>query len=157
MATGKDLGHHLVGVAALFRSPTCALGGSLGKTAFWQFVRQDVYMSLPRRVPPQTDISMQPPFANEGQAPDCVWANRIVWITACALAYCFAEQPQDEMVWHDLNEKTAQWDREKPATFDPIYFREPSPQNGCFFPEIWLSDPWHGEWLILSWPSYYSG
>ncbi|KAM5358508.1 hypothetical protein ACJZ2D_015233 [Fusarium nematophilum] len=150
MATGKDFERHLVKSAALFNSPTCALGGGLGQTAFWQFVRQDVYLSLPKRAPPRTDISIQPPLTKEAGAPDCVWANRIVWITVCILAYCFAEQPQDAIVWHDLNEKIAQWDREKPPTFDPIYFREPSPQDGCFFPEIWLSDPWHGEWLILA-------
>ncbi|RSL49228.1 hypothetical protein CEP51_015530 [Fusarium floridanum] len=141
--TGKDLERHLAKSAALFNSPTRELGGGLGQPAFWQFVRQDVYLSLLKRALPRTDISIQPPLTIEAGAPDCVWANRIVWITVCILAYCFAEQPQDAVVWHGLDEKITQWGREKPSTFDPIYFREPSPEGGCFFPEIWLSDPWH--------------
>ncbi|KAF5026580.1 hypothetical protein F66182_1306 [Fusarium sp. NRRL 66182] len=146
---GHDCEQHMAKSAALFNSPACALGSGLGQTAFWQFIRQDIYLSLPKRKPPRTNISIQPPLTKDMGPPDCVWANRIVWITVSVLAYCFAEEPQDTMVWHDLNQKILQWDREKPPTFDPVYFREPSRQEGRFFPEIWLSDPWHGECLIL--------
>lgn len=88
---------------------------------------------------------MRPPVGGESTAPDCIWANRVVWITVCILDYCFGAQPQALAVWQELHQKLNAWDYDKPDSFDPIYYRDRSPKDGLYFAEIWLSDPWHGK------------
>ncbi|OAG38744.1 hypothetical protein AYO21_07097 [Fonsecaea monophora] len=141
--TGQDHGHHLMGVSALFSSPDCPLGEGLSQAAFWQFVRQDIYMSLPKRQPPRTPISIQPPLTSDMTRPDCHWANRMVWVTVAIMTLCFGDEPPDSVTYDDHVQKVKEWYENKPTSFTPMFYRERSIEDGRHFPEIWLSDPWH--------------
>lgn len=142
--TGKDHGYHLVGVSAMFNVPDCAHREGLGQAAFWQFVRQDIYMSLPKREPPRTSILNLDPVSNKKTAADCQWANRMVWETASTLALCFGDEPAKPEVYQEHVQRLDRWFQEKPLSFTPFFYRNRSPERGRYFPEIWLADPWHG-------------
>lgn len=158
LTVGQDHGHHLVGVSALYNSSNCAITSGLGQAAFWQFVRQDVYMSLSKAVPPRTDVAVRASIERTVEHSDSGWANQIVWITLCILTFCFGDQPQSLSRWGDLSKRVSTWVRSKPGSFDPVYFRDRLPDEGSHFPEMWLSDSWHGKtsyhwfrpWLTVS-------
>ncbi|OQU99341.1 Fungal specific transcription factor domain-containing protein [Cladophialophora immunda] len=143
VVTGQDHGHHLAGVSALFSSPDCPFNDGLAQAAFWQFVRQDIYMSLPRRRPPRTSILIQPPLTNDRTMPDCHWANRMVWGTLAIMALCFRDERPDIATYENHSQRVKDWHDNKPTSFTPMYRRERSVVDGRYFPEIWLSDPWH--------------
>lgn len=145
LTVGQDHGHHLIGVSALYNSPNCSITSGLGQATFWQFVRQDVYMSLSKAVPPRMNVSVRATIETTVDHSDCGWANRVVWITLCILAFCFGDQTQSLSRWGDLSKRVSTWVRSKPGSFDPVYFRDRLPEERSHFPEIWLSASWHGK------------
>jgi len=142
--TQEDSGNHLLGVSALFNSRTCAVTGGLAEAAFWQFVRQDAYMSLFIQQPPRIDFSKQHFHFSLSEAPDNVWANRIIFSTVMILTYCFADQAETPAHWEDLNSQVTAWDAQKPVSFTPIFSDEASTQGAKFWPEIRFCSSWHG-------------
>ncbi|KIW25177.1 uncharacterized protein PV07_10837 [Cladophialophora immunda] len=141
--TQQDSGNHLLGVSALFNSRTCAVTGGLAEAAFWQFVRQDAYMSLFIQQPPRIDFSKQHFHFSLSEAPDNVWANRIIFSTVMILTYCFTEQTESPAHWEDLNSQVTAWDARKPISFTPIFYEEASMHSGKFWPEIRFCTSWH--------------
>lgn len=147
--TQQDCGSHLLGVSALFNSRSCANAGGLAEAAFWQYVRQDAYVSLFTQQPPRIDFSKQHfPFSLT-KAPDNVWANRIIFSTAMILTYCFADKVQSPATWQDLNQQVNAWDAQRPVSFAPIFFEEASIQEGRYWPEIRFYTSWHGKYANL--------
>ncbi|OQU96076.1 Fungal Zn2-Cys6 binuclear cluster domain-containing protein [Cladophialophora immunda] len=140
---GQDRGHHLLGVAALFNSRSCAMTGRLAEAAFWQFVRQDAYMALFTHQPPRIDFTKQDFFFSLSEASDSVWANRIVFSTVMVISYCFSGTAKSVDMWQDLTDQVDMWDAQKPASFRPIFAGQPAVAEGRHWPEILFYTPWH--------------
>lgn len=143
--TQQEYGNHLLGVSALFNSRSCAIAGGLAEAAFWQFVRQDAFLSLSIHQPPKIDFSKQDFVFSVSEAPDYVWANRIIYSTVMILTYCFSDEAKSLAMWQDLNEQVNAWDSQKPVSFTPIFFEEPSISQGSYWPDIHFYASWHGE------------
>lgn len=143
--TEKDYGNHLLGVSALFNSRSCAIAGGLAEAAFWQFVRQDAFLSLYLHQPPRIDFSKQDFAFSCSQAPDSVWANRIIYSTVMVLTYCFSDEAKSLAAWRELNRQVNAWDAQRPASFAPIFFEEAVVEEGRFWPDVQFYAPWHGE------------
>lgn len=131
-------------MSALFGSLDSPFNEGLAQAAFWQFVRQDIYMSLPKRQTPRTSTMIQPPLTNDRTIPDCHWANRIVWSTLAIMSLCFRDESPDVAAYENYSQRVKDWYENKPISFTPMYYRGRSVVDGRYFPEIWLSDPWHG-------------
>ncbi|OAP54585.1 hypothetical protein AYL99_11033 [Fonsecaea erecta] len=141
--TQHDYGSHLQGVSALFNSRSCAIAGGLAEAAFWQFVRQDAFLSLSIHQAPKIDFSKQEFRFSVSEAPDSIWANRIIFCTAIILTYCFSDAPKTLARWQELNQQVNEWDAMKPASFTPIFFEAPSLSEGRRWPELQFYAPWH--------------
>lgn len=86
-------------------------------------------------------------------AADCTWANRIIWIVAEIVSFCFSNNrssgsndgKKGTLCWESARAKVERWDACRPKSFDPILYVERDPSAGRWFPEIRLGHPWHGE------------
>ncbi|OAP58668.1 hypothetical protein AYL99_07758 [Fonsecaea erecta] len=141
--SGQDCGHHLLGVAALFNSRSCAMTGGLAEAAFWQFVRQDAYMALFTRQPPRIDFTKQDFIFSLSEASDSVWSNRVVFSTVMVISYCFSGTAKSVDMWQALTDQVDMWDAQKPASFRPIFAGQPAVAEGRYWPEILFYTPWH--------------
>lgn len=119
--------------------------GGLGHAAFWVFVRQDIYMSILSHRPLKVDLAGWKERLSFDlgfdETNDCTWANRMIWIVAEIVAFCFGHNSSD---WDDSRIKTETWDLRRPKSFDPILYKPRDPESKVYFPEIRLGHPWHG-------------
>lgn len=145
LVTGRDNGHHLTGVSTLFNLRSCASRGGLSEAAFWQFVRQDAYMSLFTRQTPRIDFIKQAyPITFEPVADDA-WANRMVFLTLGILTFSFSSQPRTATRWAMLNDYVDTWHGRRPLSFNPFFELPTDERKRKFWPEIHLPSTWHGK------------
>lgn len=144
---GKGPERHLTGTS-VFANAQLEFGTwkGLGHAAFWVFIRQDIYMSILSHRPLKVNLagwkerlSFNLTFDTTN---DCTWANRMIWIVAEIVAFCFGDKNNSN--WDDSHMKTEKWDLCRPKSFDPILYSPPNPEKKKFFPEIRLGHPWHG-------------
>ena len=126
--------------------------GGLGHAAFWVFVRQDIYMSLLSQSPLKVDLKVWEERLSFDlgfdETSDCTWANRMVWIVAEIIGFCFGDKTSSR--WEDPRIKTERWNASRPKSFDPIFSESRDPNCGRYFPEIRLGHPWHGRCIPIS-------
>lgn len=127
--------------------------GGLGHAAFWVFVRQDIYMSLLSQRPLKVDLagweerlSFDLGF---NATTDCTWANRMIWIVAEIVSFCFGDQLSYSN-WEAARIKTERWNLARPKSFDPVLYIDRDELAKRYFPEIRLGHPWHGRFGFLS-------
>ncbi|PMD15758.1 hypothetical protein NA56DRAFT_649841 [Hyaloscypha hepaticicola] len=137
---------HLTGTSVFANAQLefCTWGG-LGHAAFWVFVRQDIYMSLLSQRPLKVDLKGWEDRLsfNLGFDPtsDCTWANRMIWIVAEIVAFCFGDKTGKN--WEAPRMKTERWNLCRPKSFDPILYHPREKNSRRLFPEIRLGHPWH--------------
>lgn len=162
MVTGSDQERHLAGCSALLRASqgSCVdpSAPTLRQAAFWVYIRQCLYNACVNQQPPNIDFNLTlmpiPAAAGTDSASDLrvetAWANTMTWICATAIQFCFgggsAEPLARMQKWTELEEAVESWLRNRPATFDPIYSRQPVPgASSNPFPEFWFIADWHGK------------
>lgn len=127
--------------------------GGLGHAAFWVFVRQDIYMSLLKQRPLKVDLSgWEERLSFDlgfNAATDCTWANRMIWIVAEIVSFCFGDR-LSYTNWEAARAKTERWNLTRPKSFDPILYIDRDEHAKRYFPEIRLGHPWHGKFGLLS-------
>lgn len=121
--------------------------GGLGHAAFWVFVRQDIYMSLLSQRPLKVDLAgwedrLSFDLGFEATT-DCTWANRMTWIVAEIVSFCFGDR-LSYVNWEAARAKTERWNLSRPKSFDPILYIDRDEDAKRYFPEIRLGHPWHG-------------
>ncbi|KAF2141177.1 uncharacterized protein K452DRAFT_228673 [Aplosporella prunicola CBS 121167] len=135
--SGNDSTSHLLGthvfISAQERS---TIMGGLRQAAFWIGLRQEIYMAfvnqrtiLPNLEHCNIDRSFEP-------TNDCTWANRIVTHCADVIRYCYGEGERNVACYNRLVDYCDGWYVYKPASFSPIFQKEPDEES--VFPEIWL-------------------
>ncbi len=76
---------------------------------------------------------------------DAEWSQIIMLIVAEITKFCFSGSTERLIEkWQALREQIDAWHRCRPNSFDPYYFVERSADIDRWFPEIWLSEQWHG-------------
>lgn len=153
--TGAGSERHLTGTSVFANAQLeFRTWGGLGHAAFWAFVRQDIYMSILTHQPLKVDLagweerlSFDLSF---DETSDCTWANRMIWIVAEIVAFCFGDKCNSN--WENPRKKTERWDLSRPKSFDPILYNPRNPEAMVYFPVIHLGHPWHGEFSFLSKP-----
>ena len=147
--TGAEPEHHLTGTSVFANAQLeFRTWGSLGHAAFWIFVRQDVYLSLLSQRPLKVDLAgwedrLSFDLGFEATT-DCTWANRMIWIVAEIVSFCFGDR-LNYVNWEAARAKTERWNLSRPKSFDPILYIDRDENAGRYFPEIRLGHPWHGE------------
>ncbi|RAO67520.1 uncharacterized protein BHQ10_003532 [Talaromyces amestolkiae] len=144
---GTEPEHHLTGTSVFANAQLeFRTWGGLGHAAFWLFVRQDIYMSVLIQRPLKVDLagwedrlSFDLGF---NATTDCTWANRMTWIVAEIVSFCFGDR-LSYVNWEAARAKTERWNLTRPPSFDPILYIERDEDAGKYFPEIRLGHPWH--------------
>lgn len=60
----------------------------------------------------------------------------MVVLCADVIRYCFSEEPQTIAMFKYLEDQVRTWHSSKPATFTPVFYRDP--EDDQIFPEIWF-------------------
>ena len=121
----------------------------LRQAGFWVAFRQEIYTSFLKQRPYSLPLSHCEAFRSIAPAEDAVWADRMVVFCADVLVYCYggvdqvsqAESPGSQDNWRELMASERLWTENMPASFTPIYSKDPDRSIGDVLPEIWyLSD-----------------
>lgn len=68
-------------------------------------------------------------------ADDYTWAWRIILLCKDCLAFSLC--PSSTLEWDSLYEQTFAWSDNRPASFNPTFYRQESGTAGSLLPEIW--------------------
>lgn len=158
MVTGSDQERHLAGCSALLRAsqgrqvdPSTP---GLRQAAFWVYMRQCLYNACVYQQPPNVDpnlVLLPPPSGGDPISDlksETAWANTMTWICATVVHFCFGSNYPEPLArmhkWRELYDAVESWRKNRPDTFDPIWYSDPVPGNSNPFPEIWFTADWHG-------------
>ena len=141
---GLDHCHHSLGTQAFMRSQETEIPMTgLHQAAAWAGVRQEIYRSLSMHRPPaiRATASM---LDSLSKLDDCAWSNRAVNHCSEVLEFCFAETPGTSVSYDILLENNAQWDAQRPDSYDPICVLMPENSRSTTLWDIRLQADWHG-------------
>ena len=152
IAPGKDPEQHLIGSCTLVELPSYGENHDrLREAAFWVYLRQDTQMAEKhrRRTMIDLDTCFMRDFEEQEPQGDDYWANRMVWIYARIINYCFGDRNRSlDDHWTRLSVQVSQWRRLIPSSFQPLYQSGSNIDNACF-PATWFLCEWHGEFHHL--------
>jgi hypothetical protein len=121
----------------------------LCQACFWVAFRQEIHSAFLKQRSFNLIISRSDNFGSFSTADDTVWADRLINFCAEALEFCYGSSktapvssglPAKER-WLSLKQYEKALSEVLPASFEPLYWREPDVTKGEVFPEIcYLSD-----------------
>ncbi|KAK6384357.1 hypothetical protein LTS17_001920 [Exophiala oligosperma] len=118
----------------------------LRQAGFWVAFRQEVHSAFLKQRPFNLSLARCEAFRSFSPAEDAVWADRLVVFCADVLDFCYndnkdqasqqkpVESTKDRWLTLKRYEKT--WREVLPASFEPIYYRDPNRFKGEVFPQI---------------------
>lgn len=135
LESGNDLPRHLKGTSIFFSAKAICNASQLRRAVFWLHLRQEIYNAFLYQRSVITDLSNGNfEFDNESESDD-VWFHKTLYIAAQVSKWAFGEEASHAR-WDELSKMVDDWERRRPTSFDPIYFRTRDPQNGRYFPEV---------------------
>lgn len=146
--TGVDTQDHHGAAQTLLNSRTYNnISSGFGQAAFWVALRQETHLAIIQQRPisfnlSQCDIDLTLASANEG-----TWAYRTIVHCASVIGFCFGgDRNLDRQFYDELIDYQAQWSKEKPRAFAPLYsgYSEDL-DNMLGFPYILYLEDAHGK------------
>ena len=142
----NDEAYHLAGTDRLMRAiPTFAFSGGLGEAACWQSLRQDIYLSMARNIPPSFhlenfELSSAFTFKNDGAC-----ANVIILMFAKILRLVYTEAEQNNVAaWDHLARDVEAWNDRRLRLFQPMYYEDSDTTQNRPFPIVHCITPPQG-------------
>lgn len=156
--SGVDAHSYLLGIQAFVHHAAAGsrylMPGSLSGAAFWVGLRQEIYSAVMNQEPVRINLVNSIVDRTLHPTDDFGWANRAVVHCADVLNFCFGDGAQGSLGragsvewWTELDEYNRRWTEGLPASFTPIFHREPDSEE--VFPEIWYQSACHGKSHIL--------
>lgn len=145
---GADEERHLSGISAYLNSLNVStIHIDIRNTAFWPYLRQDLYSSILSSSP----LKLKPKFyplncLYEASNDDCVWSNHAICIFANIVNFCYnGSDTKSRESWKVLEAHSERWHEHLPSGFGPVYFgHQHSAWENRFYPEIYFQQIWHG-------------
>lgn len=129
--------------------PPKPTGNALRDACIWTAFRQDVHAAMLTHQPVMFPLTRFDAFRQYHPASDAVWANRMFLLCADVTQFAYgSNSPEEGSIapdyhnrdrWVELKHREQTITKLLPATFQPIFYREPSLLNGIF-PEAWYQD-----------------
>ena len=126
----------------IYASPSC----SVRHSAYLIALRQEIWSVLLYRRPFRLPLGPDNDYTQLEPADDFVWTNRIILWCADVLRFCFGganvTPGHDDTYatgverWDLLKTFEQSWDSLQPPCFKPLYYEEPNPTGGKYFPKI---------------------
>ena len=139
-----DLQGHMLGIQVFINAhDPSTYPSSLGTASFWVGLRQEIYVATMKQQAVQ--INLEHCLVDRSILPttDFSWANRAVIHCADVLNCCFGTGGVGKTEWENLKGDSEAWQRARPSSFTPTFWREPNKEKGEVFPEIWHSHACH--------------
>lgn len=166
---GEDTESALRGIQIFLdaQAMSAVSGFGLRHAAYWIALRQEVITAFSKQRTFRLPLGPCEPYRSFESADDYVWADRLVIHCADVLQHCFGseEDPSRNLhfqtspsmgVLHPVPSKATRiaryeelvtfetlWTEHGPASFKPIYAREPDRSRGEVFPELWYLNDCH--------------
>ncbi|KAK5427759.1 hypothetical protein LTR34_008701 [Exophiala xenobiotica] len=128
----------------------------LCQAAFWVAFRQEIHSAFLKQRAVNLALSRCEAFRSFSPAEDAVWADRLIIFCADVLEFCYGNstnaptRPQHDSStatpkdrWLSLKQYERMWSEVLPASFEPIYFRDPDRAKGEVFPQIYYMADCH--------------
>lgn len=118
----------------------------LRQAGFWVAFRQEIHSAFLKQRPFNISLSRCEAFRSISPAEDAVWADRLIVFCAEVLEFCYDnakgsaswqkpnQTPKDR--WLVLKQCEKRWGEVLPASFEPIYFRDPDRSQAEVFPQV---------------------
>lgn len=136
-------------ISSLSEPPSHWRTDGLRQAGFWVAFRQEIHSVFLKQRPFNLSLARCEAFRSFDPAEDAVWADRLVVFCADVLEFCYngntkdggSQQQQEPSQtlrdrWLRLREYEKMWSEVLPASFEPIYFRDPDRSKGEVFPHI---------------------
>jgi hypothetical protein len=117
--------------------------GSLSAASYWVGLRQEIYSAVITQSPVKMNLDHFIVDRSFDLTDDYTWSNRAVVNLADVLNFCFSDVSPSTSQWAFLNEQCIRWDENRPASFEPFFFKERVLPNA--FPEIWHHSSCHSK------------
>jgi len=147
---GSDEEKHLKGINVYVNAVNACLDfkekGDVGRTAFWAYLRQDLYITMLYAHPLKLRPELYPlDYIHETSDDDCIWANQAICIVANVANFCYntVNRTQSSM-WEYLDAQIERWHMKLPSRFRPILYGQQAAFENRFYPEIRFQQIWHG-------------
>ena len=118
----------------------------LCQAGFWVALRQEIHSAFLKQRPFNLALSRCEAFRSFSPAEDAVWADRLIIFCADVLEFCYGntknKSPRHDSdtlrkdQWLSLKQYETMWGEVLPASFEPIYFRDPDRSRGEVLPHI---------------------
>ena len=131
-------------------------GTGLRHAAYWVALRQEIITAFSKQRSFRLPLGPCEPYRTFEPADDYVWADRLVIHCADVLQFCFGSEEEDQDKTHfppspesriarydNLVSFETLWKELSPASFNPVYARDPDPARGEVFPELWYLNNCH--------------
>ncbi|KAI1629443.1 hypothetical protein EDD37DRAFT_51122 [Exophiala viscosa] len=127
--------------------PSTWRADGLCQAAFWVAFRQEIHSAFLKQRAFNLALSRCEAFRSFSPAEDAVWADRLIIFCADVLEFCYgnstnhsSRQHESSSIskerWLSLKQYEQMWSEVLPASFEPIYFRDPDRAKGEVFPQI---------------------
>ncbi|KAK4936412.1 hypothetical protein LTR10_022686 [Elasticomyces elasticus] len=126
--------------------PSAWRADGLCQAAFWVAFRQEIHSAFLKQRAFNLALSRCEAFRSFSPAEDAVWADRLIIFCADVLEFCYGNtqgtrqhdltSPTPKERWLSLKQYERMWSEVLPASFEPIYFRDPDRAKGEVFPQI---------------------
>ncbi|KAJ5105077.1 hypothetical protein NUU61_002424 [Penicillium alfredii] len=154
---GEDTESGLRGIQVFLdaQAMLAARGSGLRHAAYWIALRQEILTAFSKQRTFRLPLGPCEPYRSFEPADDYVWADRLVIHCADVLQYCFGSEdntgvlhplPASDMRvarYDELVSFETLWAELGPASFRPIYTRDPDRSRGEVFPELWYLNNCH--------------
>lgn len=89
--------------------------------------------------PTKTNLDMCNIDRSMNEVDECIWAKRSTCLAADVVSFCFGPEAASTTKYTALKESLNEWNACRPASFNPVYYRDRDPAVGRHFPDIWLT------------------
>ena len=128
---------HLKGTSIFLPKTVTGQSSQLRRAVYWLHLRQDIYNAFWCQRSIITDLS-QCDFesGNESNSQsDNRWFHQTLYIAAKVLLWVYGEDASRAQ-WYELCKMADDWHRERPSSFEPIYFKARDLRKRRYFPQI---------------------
>jgi hypothetical protein len=134
--------NHLQGCYSILTSRRIQLSTDLLSAGFWNFLREDITVSLIERRGLMMALSTE--HAPHECVEDTDYANYVTFLLGNIINRCLATDslPLDLLEWQTMKADLDAWKSTLPSSFEPIH--TPGLRNESNFPSIWTLRDWHG-------------
>lgn len=151
---GQDIESHLKGSHTFVRAlETAHMASGIRQATLRVILRQEIVMAFRS----QRSVALLPQYlevdqwlgSDSGAADDWTYAFHVIVLCAEVLNWCYGEEAKTRGAWEELSGRVQRWMDSKPASFEPLLYREPG-QTGenQVFPEIWHINDCHGMFFL---------